>query len=77
MCFREWRVPLDWRSACVVPLYNGKGDKYECSCFRGISLPRLVGKVYGGVLNEKKRRGTERMVSVLVKVEATWIRFVR
>ena len=20
-------VPMDWRSACIVPLYKGKGDK--------------------------------------------------
>ena len=31
-------VPMDWRGACIVPLYKGKGDKYECSNSRGISL---------------------------------------
>ena len=31
-------VPMDWRGACVVPLYNGVGDKCECSNSRGISL---------------------------------------
>ena len=46
VCFREGRVPSDWRSACVVPLYKGKGDKYECSSYRGISLSSVVGKVY-------------------------------
>ena len=24
-------VPMDWRGACIVPLYKGKGDKCECS----------------------------------------------
>ena len=24
-------VPMDWRSACIVPLYKGKGDNCECS----------------------------------------------
>ena len=24
-------VPVDWRCACIVPLYKGKGDKCECS----------------------------------------------
>ncbi len=26
--FREGRVPSDWRDACIVPLYKGKGEKY-------------------------------------------------
>ena len=24
-------VAIDWRGACIVPLYKGKGDKCECS----------------------------------------------
>ena len=31
-------VPMDWRCACKVPLYKGKGDKCECSNSRDISL---------------------------------------
>ena len=23
-------VAMDWRFACLVPLYKWKGDKYEC-----------------------------------------------
>ena len=37
ICFMLSVVPLDWVIACIVPLYKGKGDKYECSNFRGIS----------------------------------------
>ena len=36
-------VPMDWRGACIVPLYKGKGDKCECSNCRGISLLSAVG----------------------------------
>ena len=36
-------VPIDWRRACIVPLYKGKGDKCECSNSRGISLLSVVG----------------------------------
>ena len=43
-------IPMDWRSACIVPLYKGKGDKCECSNSRGISLLSLVGKLFGRVL---------------------------
>ena len=31
-------LPMDWRGACIVPLYKGNGDKCECSNLRGISL---------------------------------------
>ena len=31
-------VPMDWRGACIVPLYKGKDNKCECSNSRGISL---------------------------------------
>ncbi len=37
-------------SACIAPLYKGKGDKQECSNYRGISLLSVVGKLYGRVL---------------------------
>ena len=37
-------VLMDWRYACIVPLYKGKGDKYECSNSRGISLLSVVRK---------------------------------
>ncbi|XP_076031869.1 uncharacterized protein LOC143019772 [Oratosquilla oratoria] len=62
VCWREGRVPEDWRSACIVPLYKGKGDKCECSSFRGISLLSVVGKAYGRILIERIRRGTEGVI---------------
>ncbi len=43
----------------MVPLYKGKGDKYECTNFRGISLLSVVGKVYDKVLIKSVREGTE------------------
>ena len=44
---------------CIVPLYKGKGDKCECSNSRGISLLRVVGRLYGRVLIKRVRAGTE------------------
>ena len=38
---------VNWRGACIVPLYKGKGDKCECSNSRGISLFSVVGKLFG------------------------------
>ena len=43
-------VPMDWRYACIVPLYKGKSDRCECSNSRGISLLSVVGKLFGRVL---------------------------
>ena len=50
---------MDLRGACIVPLYKGKGDKCECSNWRGISLLSVVGKLFSRVLIKKVRAGTE------------------
>ena len=51
---------MDWRGACIVPQYEGKGDKCECSNSRGISLLLSeVGKLFGRALIKKLRGGTE------------------
>ena len=52
-------VPIDWRGACILPLYEGKGDKCECSYSRGISLLSVVGKLFGRLLIQRVRAGTE------------------
>ena len=52
-------VPKDWRGACIVPLYKGKGYKCECCNSRGISLLSVVGKLYGRVLIKRVRAGSE------------------
>ena len=56
-------VPVDWVIACMVPLYKGKVDMYECSNFRGISLLSVVGKVYGRVLINRIRDKTENVIA--------------
>ena len=50
---------MDWRGACIAPLYKGKGDKCECSNSRGISLLSVVGKLFGRVLIKRIIAGTE------------------
>lgn len=59
VCFDRGMVPLDWCSACVVPLYKGKGDRFECGNSRGISLLSVVGKVYGRIVIKRVRMGTD------------------
>ena len=51
----------------MVPLYKGKGDVYECSNFRGISLLSVIGKVYGRILSIRIRDKTK---NVIVEVES-------
>ena len=48
---------MGWRGACIVSLYKEKGEKYECSNLRGISLLRVtvVGKLYCRVQIKKVR----------------------
>jgi len=59
LCFVCGVVPEEWCEACIVPLYKGKGDKYECSNYRGISLLSVVGKLYGRVLINRISGATE------------------
>ena len=37
MTFQSGVVPEDWRSAVFVSLYRGKGERNECSSYRGIA----------------------------------------
>ena len=62
LCLNEGVVPADWRSACIVPLYKGKGDKAVCSNYRGISLLSVVGKVYAKIIIERIRNGTDGVI---------------
>ena len=62
VCFRENRVPEDWKIACVVPLYKGKGERLECNNYRGISLLSVVGKAYGRLLIKRIRDVTEGVI---------------
>ena len=58
MVFERSVVPEDWRSAVIVPLYKGKGEKSEFKNYRGISLFSVVGKIYAGVLIDRVCRVT-------------------
>ena len=42
-----------WRSAVIVPLYKGKGERTECKNYRGINLLGVVLKIYAGILVDR------------------------
>ena len=46
MTFESGGVPEDWKPVAIIPLYKGKGERTECSYYRGISLLSVVGKIY-------------------------------
>ena len=50
MAFESAVVPEDRRSAEIVPLYKGKGERTEFENYRGISLLSVVRKIYAGLL---------------------------
>ena len=52
MAFESGVVPEDWRSAVIVPLYKGKGERTECKNYRGISFLSVAGKIYARILTE-------------------------
>ena len=58
MTFESGVVPQDWRSAVIVPLYKGKGERIECKNYRVISLLNVVGTIYAGLLVYRVRRVT-------------------
>ena len=62
MTFEDGVVPEDWRSALIVPPYNGKGERTECKNYRGISLLSIVWKIYAGILVERICRVIEGLI---------------
>ena len=55
----DFGTGLSIGSLTLVPLYKGKGDKFECRNSRSISLLSVVGKQYGRVLIKSVRAGTK------------------
>jgi len=41
----QGRIPDDWRSSIVLPVFKGKGDLMECASYRAIKLLEHAMKV--------------------------------
>ena len=53
MAFESVVAPDNWKSAVIVPLYKGKGERTECK-----NLLNVVGKIYAGILVDRFCRAT-------------------
>ena len=49
-------APQDWKSGIIIlPFYKGKGSRYDCGNYRGITLLSVQGKVYARVILSRIR----------------------
>ena len=69
MAFESGVGPEGWRSALIVPLYKGKGDRNECKNYIGVKflsvvsgiLVERVRRVTGGLIDDEQRGFRKRM----------------
>ena len=62
VCQVAWKLgktPRDWQTGVIIPIFK-KGDRKQCTNYRGISLLSLPWKVYAKCL-ERKCREIEEM----------------
>ena len=53
VCWEKGTIPEDFRDALIVSLYKNKGEKSDCSNYRGISLLSTAGKILARVLLDR------------------------
>ena len=44
---------IEWRQSIILPIWKGKGDRRECSQYRGISLISQPSKVFARILEKR------------------------
>ena len=49
-CWEQGKLPQDLPDAVIITLYKNKGEKSDCSNYRGITLLSITGKVLARVL---------------------------
>ena len=53
--FRTVRMPSEWRTSTVIPLYNDKGDVQDCNNYRGKLLSHTM-KLWERVIEGRLRK---------------------
>jgi endonuclease/exonuclease/phosphatase family metal-dependent hydrolase len=52
-CWRQEKVPKEFKDANIVHLYKKKGDKSDCNNHRGISLLSVAGKIMARLILDR------------------------
>ena len=58
VCRAVWKdgiAPMEWRQSIIIPIWKRKGDRRECSQYRGISLLSQSSKVFSRILEKRIR----------------------
>ena len=50
-CMESGVVPEDWKAACVVPVYKGRGDRRDCANYRNKYIGYSVENIWKGIDN--------------------------
>ncbi|XP_022040100.1 uncharacterized protein LOC110942633 [Helianthus annuus] len=59
LIFKTGKMPDQWRSSVVVPLYKNKGDVQCCGSYRGIKLLSHTIKLWERIIETRIRRETQ------------------
>jgi len=51
----QGRIPIDWKSSILLPVFKGKGDPVECGSYRAIKLLEHAMKVIEHVFERRIR----------------------
>ena len=53
------KVPTEWQTAVLVPIYKEKGDANDLSNYRPLSMPTTTCRLWSAIINKKLMHRTE------------------